>query len=295
MKVESVRWPVAFVLATALGVTAFTRGDDAAAGSPAGPTPVTQAQNSLPASGDDAVARLAASPRHGEWVMVKSGQDSIRSWVSYPERSDGAPVVVVIHEIFGLSNWIRAVADQLAAEGYIAIAPDLLTMKGVPFDADGEVDASAARSQIRTLDGKDVNRYLSAVAHYAMNLPAAKKVYGVVGFCWGGSTSFAHAVAAPAASAAVVYYGTPPAADAMNAIHAPVLGLYGGNDNRVSSTVPAAEEGMKAAGKKYEPHIFEGAGHGFLRAQSGQDGANMKATQQAWPLTLEWFRTNLGR
>lgn len=295
MNVTSLRTMGALALAVPLFLLAFRGGDDGASDTAALSTTAPAVQGSLPAGGDDAVARLEASPRHGEWVMIRSGQDSIRSWVVYPERSDNAPVVVVIHEIFGLSNWIRAVADQLAADGFIAIAPDLLTMKGVPFGPDGEADATQARTVIRTLDAADANRYLSAVAHYGMNLPAARPVYGVVGFCWGGGTSFGHAVAAPGLGAAVVYYGTSPATESLSSIQAPVLGLYGGNDQRVNATIPAAESAMESMGKTYEPHIFEGAGHGFLRAQTGQDGANLAATRQAWPLTVGFFRTHLGR
>jgi carboxymethylenebutenolidase len=212
----------------------------------------------------------------------------------YPERADNAPVVVVIHEIFGLSNWIRAVGDQLAADGFIAIAPDLLTMKGVPFGPDGESDATVARTEIRTLDPATYNRYLTAVAEYGMALPAASDRYGVVGFCWGGAASFEHAIAAPGLGAAVVYYGTSPATASLSPIQAPVLGLYGGEDQRVNATIADAEAAMQSMGRTYEPHIFEGAGHGFLRAQSGQEGANMAATREAWPLTVEWFRQNLG-
>jgi len=247
----------------------------------------------LPPAGDGAVARIESSPRHGEWVMVKVGDDSIRSWVVYPERSDEAPVVLVVHEIFGLSNWIRAVADQLAAEGFIAVAPDLLTMKNPPLAADGEVNADAARSLIRELTPADVNRWLQGVADWATKLPAATAKYGVVGFCWGGGTSFGFAVADPALSASVVYYGSSPATASLSSVTAPVLGLYGGNDARVGATVPPADSAMKAMGKTYEPHMFEGAGHGFLRQQDGQNGANMTATREAWPLTVQWFRRYL--
>jgi carboxymethylenebutenolidase len=294
MKVET-RTLAALALAVPLCFAACSSGDNAEADVPAAAETVAPpAQGSLPAGADDAVARLDASPRHGEWVMIRSGQDSIRSWVVYPERADNAPVVVVIHEIFGLSNWIRAVADQLAADGFIAIAPDLLTMKGVPYGPDGESDATAARTEIRTLETADVNRWLSAVAQYGMALPAARDTYGVVGFCWGGSTSFAHAIAAPDLGAAVVYYGTSPDPTTLSPINAPVLGLYGGDDQRVNATIPAAEAAMRSMNKTFETHIFEGAGHGFLRAQSGMEGANMVATRDAWPLTVGWFRRTLG-
>ncbi len=247
----------------------------------------------LPPAGDAAVARIESSPRHGEWVMVHVGSDSIRSWVVYPERSDKAPVVLVVHEIFGLSNWIRAVTDQLAAEGFIAIAPDLLTMKNPPLAPDGEVNADAARSLIRELTPEDVNRWLKGVAAWGTALPAATQKYGIVGFCWGGGTSFGYAVADPDLSASVVYYGTSPATASLSNVRAPVLGLYGGNDARVGATVPPADSAMKAMGKTYEPHMFEGAGHGFLRQQDGQDGANMAATREAWPLTIQWFKRYL--
>ena len=252
----------------------------------------TEQAPSLPAGAQEANARVANSPRHGEWAMIRSGQDSIRAWVVYPERRDRAPVVVVIHEIFGLSNWIRAVADQLAADGFIAIAPDLLTMKNVPRAPDGESDANAARAVIRELDTATTNRYLSAVAEWGMALPAALPKYGVVGFCWGGSASFAHAVAAPNLGGAVVYYGGSPASASLASVRAPVLGLYGQDDARVNATIPPADSTMKALGKSFEYHIYDGAGHGFLRDQTGRE-ANLEATKKAWPTTIEFFRRTL--
>lgn len=251
------------------------------------------ADSTLPASGAEAAARLAASPRHGEWAMVSTGGgDSTRVWVVYPERSDRAPVVVVIHEIFGLSPWIRSVADQLAAEGFIAVAPDLLTKYDLP-GSPLEPDPDSARAAIRSLTPQDANRQLDAVARWGMALPAALPTYGVVGFCWGGGTSFAHAVHAPGLGAAVVYYGTSPATDQLASVRAPVLGLYGGEDARVNATIPAADSAMRALGRTYETRIFDGAGHGFLRQQDGRDGANMAATRAAWPATVSWFRDNL--
>ncbi|MGH7552220.1 MAG: dienelactone hydrolase family protein, partial [Longimicrobiales bacterium] len=208
-------------------------------------------------------------------------------------RRDKAPVVIAIHEIFGLSNWIRAVADQLAADGFIAIAPDLLTMKNVPMTAAGEPNADTARAVIRSVQPADYNRYLSAVADWGMKLPAALPRYGVVGYCWGGAASFNHAVAAPGLGAAVVYYGTSPDGATLGSVRAPVLGLYGGNDARVNATIAPADSAMKALRKSYEHHTFEGAGHGFLRQQDGANGANLAATRAAWPLTVRFFRRHL--
>ena len=249
---------------------------------------------SLPADAENARSRLSASPRHGEWVMIPAGADSVRAWIVYPERKDKAPVVVVVHEIYGLSPWIRAVADQLAADGFIAIAPDLLTSKNLPNSTDS-VPAQLATAAIRTLDPSDVHRQISAAANYAMSLPAAVRKYGIVGYCWGGGVSFEHAVRSSSLSASVVFYGVSPPSASLTAVKAPVLGLYGGNDARVNATIAPADSTMKSLGKTYSPHIYQGAGHGFLRQQSGQNGANLTATQQAWPEAVAWFRKYLGK
>lgn len=260
--------------------------------SPAGLVSVP-ANTSLPADAAGARARLASSPRHGEWVSFRSGADSVRAWLVYPQRKDNAPVVVVIHEIYGLTPWVRAVADQLAEAGYIAIAPDLLTMKGLP-NATDSVPADLATAAIRTLSSDDVQRYLDATASYAMALPSAQKKYGIVGFCWGGGASFQHAVHSPSLAASVVYYGVSPATKSLASVKAPVLGFYGGSDARVGATVPPADSAMRALGKTFTHYSYEGAAHGFLRQQSGQAGANLNATQQAWPATVAWFRRYLG-
>ena len=259
------------------------------------PTGSSATDNSaLPAGATTVKPRLQSSPRHGEWAMIRTGpSDSVRAWIVYPERSTKAPVVVVIHEIYGLSTWVRGVADQLAADGFIAVAPDLLTGKA-PLDGD-TLTQSVATSAIITLKREDVQRQLEAVARFGMALPAALPQYGIVGFCWGGSTSFAHAVESPLGlGAAVVYYGTSPATPELQRVKVPVLGLYAGDDERVNATVPAADTALRTLGRVYEPHIFPGAGHGFLRAQDGKEGANLRASEQAWPLTLGFFRKYLG-
>jgi Dienelactone hydrolase and related enzymes len=265
------------------------------ASSAAGAVP---ADASLPADAAGVAGRLASSPRHGEYVMIATGSgDSIRAWVVYPERATKAPVVVVVHEIYGLSTWIRGVADQLAADGFIAIAPDLLTGKVQPAAGSDTLTQDAATAAIRTLQPAVVQQQLTAVGRYGMALPSAEQRYGIVGFCWGGGVSFAHAVASPSGLAgAVVYYGTSPSPlSSLSSVRVPVLGLYAGDDARVGATVPPADSAMRALGKGFEPHTFAGAGHGFLRQQGGKEGANLAATRQAWPLTIAFFRRNLGR
>lgn len=236
--------------------------------------------------------QLATSPRHGEWVMVKTGpSDSVRAWLVYPESKTRAPVVVVIHEIFGLSDWVRGVADQLAADGFIAIAPDLLTSKQVPNTPAGEPNRDSAVARIREITPQQYQPQIRAVAQYAMNLPAAQKKYGVVGYCWGGAAVFQHGVYYPDVNAIVSYYGTTPQSGEYANFKAPVLGLYGENDERVNSTIARADSAAKANDFVYEPHRFTGAGHGFLRAQDNP--ANAAAAKTAWPMTVNWFRKYL--
>ena len=261
----------------------------------ASPGPPREAN--LPAAEETAKAALESSPRHGEYVDVKNpaGGAPFRAWIVYPERKDKAGVVIVIHEIFGLSDWIRAVADQLAREGFIAIAPDFVSGHG---PGGGGTDSVASRDDVvklvrESMPEETVAR-LNAVREYAMKLPAANGKVATIGFCWGGGRSFAYAAAQPALNAAVVYYGTSPETPALAGVRAPVLGNYGGDDARVNATIAPVEAELKKLGRSYEPHIYEGAGHGFLRQQTGRDGANAKATAQAWPRTIAFLRDHVG-
>src|SRR4051812_13666354 len=246
----------------------------------------------LPPGEAAAKERLNNSPRHGEFVeiAVPGAKVPLKTYVVYPERKEKAPVVIVIHEIFGLSDWIRGVADQLAAEGFIAIAPDLISGMGPNGGgSDSVADRDGVVKLVRGLKPDDVVKKLNAVREYGTKLPAANGKTGTIGFCWGGGTSFAYAVAQPGLNAAVVYYGTSPAdASAFEKIKAPVQGHYGGNDARVNKTIDPAKSAMEKGGKTYMAHVYEGAGHGFLRQQD--EPANLKAAQQAWPDTVKFIK-----
>jgi carboxymethylenebutenolidase len=245
--------------------------------------------------------RLKSSTRHGEWVDIKmpSGP-AIKSFVVYPERKDKAPVVLVIHDIGGMGDWGRAVGDQLAKEGFIAIVPDLLSGKG-PNGGGTEELGQNVGTTIRSLTPDDVAARLNAAMAYGKSLPSSSGKTAVIGFCWGGSASFNYAIAQPALNAAVVYYGTPPMKTVdekqvvdpapLANIKAPIIGFYGGNDARVTSTVDPTSVEMKKLGKPYEPHVMDGAGHGFLKGQASSD-ANGKAAADAWPLTIAFLKKN---
>ena len=266
-----------FALAIFLAVPALRAADD----------------GKIPPDEKEAKDRLNKTPRHGEFVdiTVPGAKVPLKSFIAYPEVKDKAPVVIVISEIYGLSDWIRSVADQLAADGFIAIAPDLISGMG---PNGGGTDSFANRDDvvnaIRGLKYDQIAADLTAVHDYGVKLPAANGKFASIGFCWGGGTSFIYATAEPRLSAAVVYYGTSPSnSKDYQKIEAPVQGHYGGNDARVNATIPTAKENMMKLGKTYDPHVYDGAGHGFLRAQS-QSEANAKAAKQAWPATIAFLK-----
>src|SRR6266568_5340615 len=241
---------------------------------------------SLPAQ-DWAKAALEKSPRHREYVPIKHGDRTLQAFVVYPEVSGKAPVVILIHEIFGLSDWAKEMADELAAKGYIVISPDLLTgfgPNGGGSDAFPSQDATT--KAVGQLSPDVVTADLDAAADYGKKLPSANGKLFVAGFCWGGGKSFAFATHRHDLSAAFVFYGPPPAD--VTGITAPVYGFYAGNDARISATVPATTEAMKAAGKKYDPVIYDGAGHGFMRAGQAPDAndANKKAYDEGFKKML---------
>jgi carboxymethylenebutenolidase len=222
-------------------------------------------------SQDWAKAILNKSPRHQEWVKLTHGDRTLQAFVVYPEVSQKAPVIVLIHEIFGLSDWARSMADDLAAAGYIVIAPDLLSGFGPNGGGTSEFpDMQSTTKAVSGLDAATVTADLNAAADYGKKLPAANGKLAVVGFCWGGGKSFQFATERKDLSAAFVFYGTPPSD--LSAITAPVYGFYAGNDARITATVPATKDAMAAAGKKYDAVVYDGAGHGFMRA--GEDPAN---------------------
>lgn len=224
------------------------------------------------------------SPRHREWVTVKHDGRSVETFIAYPEVSTKAPVVLVIHEIFGMSDWVEEVADEFAAAGYIAVAPDLLSGMAPNGGRTKDIPNGRVGEYIGKLPPDQITADLNAAADYGKKLPASNARVYVAGFCWGGGQSFRFATNRPDLAAAFVFYGGPPPVDAMARIKAPVFGFYGGNDARVSATVPDAIKNMKEAGQTYDPVIYEGAGHGFMRAGEQPDAteANQKARAAAW-------------
>jgi carboxymethylenebutenolidase len=230
----------------------------------------------------------------GKWETTKLADGTaLKMWVVMPSGTARVGTVLVIHENMGLNDWARAVADQLGRQGFIAVAVDMLSGKAPDGGGTAELGAGVGQA-LRTVTPADVVARLDGAAAWAKKLPASNDKYGVVGYCWGGGHSLNYAVAQPNVNAAVVYYGSSPAdLSVLASIKAPVLGLYGGNDARITANVEPTAAKMKELGKSFTYHIYEGAGHGFLRQQSGGDGANLKAAQQAWPATLAFFREHL--
>ena len=233
---------------------------------------------------DWARARLEKSPRHAEWVTLKHDSRSVETFVVYPEAKDNRPVVLVIHEIFGMTDWVEDLADQVAEAGYIAVAPDLLSGMAPNGGRSSAFPEGQAREAVSKLNPDQVTADLNAAADYGIKLPASNGKLFVAGFCWGGGQTFRFATNRADLAAAFVFYGGPPDKEAMSRIKAPVHGFYAANDARIDATLPDTREQMKAAGKTFDPVMYDGAGHGFMRAGEAPDAsdANRKARSDAW-------------
>ncbi len=257
--------------------------------------PLAPAQMPHDTSQDWARTKLEQSTRHREYVPVKSGARTLNTLVIYPERKDKAPVVVLSHEIFGLSTWMKLQADELAAEGFIVVAPDLLSGMGANG---GGTDAMGGQDNVvqavSKLDPAQVLTDLDAVSDYGKSLPSANGKLFVAGFCWGGGKSFAFATHRHDLAAAFVFYGPPPPALDMVGIQAPVYGFYAGNDNRIGATIPQTITDMAAAHKFYDPVTYPDAGHGFMRAGQAPDAkpGDQQAFSQAFTRLLLQLRAH---
>jgi carboxymethylenebutenolidase len=242
-------------------------------------TPPTRAQ-------DWTKPRLENSPRHLEWVKVKAGEREVNCFIAFPEVKDKATAVVIIHEIFGLTDWVRGVADQLAEAGFIAIAPDLLSGTAPSGGGTAELGSGdAVRKAIAALPPDQITADLKAVMAHVRQLPAANGKVAVAGFCWGGSQAFRLATNTRDLSAVLVFYGSGPESEPdLARITAPVYGFYGGNDARVNATLPASIAAMEKLGRTFKPVTYDGAGHGFLRAGEAPDASepNRRARAEAW-------------
>lgn len=243
---------------------------------------------------DYAIEQIENSPRHHEWVTIESNDRTLHNFVVYPESSEKAPVVIVIHENRGLNDWARSFADQLAGKGFIAVAPDLIsnTVEGIEKTSDFET-SDAAREALYSLEPDHVTTDLMNVLEYARTIEAGNGTFAVVGFCWGGSQSFRFATnAGDAIDAAFVFYGTgPDEAEVYSNIEVPVYGFYGGNDERVNSTISRSEEAMDEFSKTYDYEIYDGAGHAYMRSgddpEKPSDDPNVIARNQSWERLVE--------
>lgn len=227
---------------------------------------------------------------HGEWVYIKRAGDSIRAYVAYPERKDKAPAIIVIHEIFGLTDWEPTVADRLAKNGYVAILPDLLSSKHGMTPANPD----SGRKLVGTLEPERVTADLNATYAYLNGLPAVQKdQIGTIGFCWGGGQSFRYATNNPNLKAAVVCYGPSPDSASMSRINASVLGVYGEEDARINATLPDVDRQMKAMGKSFSFDRYPGTGHGFLKP--GRQGSDGPEVEKAWARIISFYQATIGR
>ena len=248
----------------------------------------------LPANWVMAEKTANTTPRRNEWIDVPVPGTSVKvhTWVVYPDGTQPAGTVLVLHGASGITDWIRSVADQLAKEGFIALAIDLssgLGPNGGNFDAFRFMDDRMRATQKLTRD--DVMGRIKAVRDFATKMPRSNGKTGSIGFCGGGTNSFTLATDVAAHNASVVYYGGPPPAASLANTVAPVLGFYGEDDARIFTTVEPTRAAMKKLGKAYEAHTYPHATHSFLWMQDL--GNNFGATADAWPRTIAFFRQHL--
>jgi carboxymethylenebutenolidase len=226
---------------------------------------------------------------HGEWRWIPRGADSVRAYVAYPERSDRAPAIIVIHEIFGLTDWEPTVADKLAGRGYVAIVPDLLSRRFGMSPADPD----SGRKLVAQLNPDSITADLNAAYDWLNQQPAVRPDnIATIGFCWGGGQSFRYATNNPKLQAVVVCYGPAPDSAGLSRIKAPVLGVYGEKDARINQDLPRVEDFMRNSGKRYVAEVYQGTGHGFLKP--GRVGSDGPEVERAWTRILNFYRENLG-
>ncbi len=229
--------------------------------------------------------QLEKSPRHGEWVKIntESGRE-VSAFIVFPEVKEKTASVIVIHEIFGLTDWIRQVGDELAKAGFVAICPDFLSGMGPNGGGTDSFEGNSVRRAIRDLDPDQITTDLEAVTKYVRDLPSTTDVVAVSGFCWGGRQSFRFATNDDSLKAAFVFYGSPPDAAALGKITCPVYGFYGESDNRINSTIESTKAAAASAGITYEPVIYSGVGHGFLRRGMAAEASEVQktVTREAW-------------
>lgn len=214
---------------------------------------------------------------------------NVSGYLSVPQAKGKYPAVIVIHENRGLNDHTREVARRFAAEGFVALAPDLLSRKG----GTGSMESpDKAREALTTLSAEDALIDLEAgLAYLNKHKMVKKKQLGSVGFCWGGARSFLMASESELLKAAVVFYGSAPAAEKIAKVRVPVLGIYGETDERITSKVPEVAEIMKKSGKRFEYKIYPGAGHAFYNDTG--ERYNEAAAKDAFTRTLAFLRENL--
>ena len=240
-------------------------------------------------------SRLESTPRHDEWVTIESGGRPLHAYVVYPQVSRKAPAVLVIHENRGLTDWVRSVADRLAENGYLAIAPDMLSGTAPNGGRTSDFPTSdAAREAISKLNLEQVHADLAAAARYVRTLPSADGRLAVAGFCWGGSRAWEFANRGENVAAAFVFYGTGPRDEGgVTGIDGPVYGFYGGDDARVNATIDPTAALMKQHAKSFDPVIYPGAGHAFMRlgVEGEPSPANRTAAEEGWKRWLAALQT----
>lgn len=223
-------------------------------------------------------------------VSYKNGDVNLSGYLSKPVKNGKYPAILVIHENRGLNEHTRDVARRFAAAGYVALASDALSRKGGTGSFETPEKAREAFSSlVMTEVMSDLN---AGLAFLNSHQNVKKGRLASIGFCWGGARSFKLATEPNDLKAAVVFYGTAPTEAELAQAHAPVLGIYGGTDERITSKVPEVAATMKKYNKPYEYKIYDGAAHAFFN-DTNTERYNAAASKDAWERTLAFLKKNV--
>lgn len=222
-----------------------------------------------------------------EFITYPAATGEMRAFMARPKKGKKFPAVIVIHENRGLVPHIRDVTRRMAAEGFLALAPDALSpVGGTPEDITnvGEL--------FKKLNSDETTKNFVAAVKYLKTNPKSTGNVGCTGFCWGGAMTNNVAVNSPDLNAAVPYYGRTPAPEDVEKIKAPIMAHYAGNDQGINAGIPAFEEALKKYNKEYKIFMYEGASHAFNN-DSNKERYNEQAAKLAWERTIQFFKEKL--
>lgn len=241
-------------------------------------------------------------------IEIEFEGDNIPAYLAEPA---GTPKggLIVIHEVWGLQSHTKSIADRLAKEGYVVIAPNLLSEIGITEELAGSLAEELFDPERRTQAQPKIRELMTPMQapgfgektiarvrqcfEYLIARPELKEKIGVIGFCFGGTYSFSLAVHEPRLKIAIPFYGHADfTSEELSNISCPVLAFYGENDERLMEALPELKDNMKKAGVNFRAEVYKNAGHAFFN-DTNRFAYNEGAAKDAWDKTISFLSDNL--